>query len=204
MEQSKQADQEEYLEEGEEDVGGGGGEEEEGEEGGDASIQNCGPDFPQRLQNPCIPVSRGGEEPVCDVYREVYAETNRDDEGVAGDHIDGEAPEVHESGHVDDGGGQAEDHDARTTQTSEEEEDCDEYCEDWRENVSVEFLADHAVCLPVSIPVGNREGRRDVMVTVGSGDDVWVLDQLLHGFHGGDPLGRLLEEDVAVRDHGQQ
>ena len=55
MEQSKQADQEEYLEEGEEDVGGGGGEEEEGEEGGDASIQNCGPDFPQRLQNPCIP-----------------------------------------------------------------------------------------------------------------------------------------------------
>ena len=30
---------------------------------------------------------------------------------------DSEAPEVHEAGHVDDGGGQAEDHDARTTQT---------------------------------------------------------------------------------------
>ena len=36
------------------------------------------------------------EEAMCDVGGEVYTESDGDDEGVAGDHVYGQVPEVHE------------------------------------------------------------------------------------------------------------
>ena len=37
---------------------------------------------------------------MCDVCGEVYTESDGDDEGVAGDHVYGQVPEVHEPCHL--------------------------------------------------------------------------------------------------------
>ena len=38
---------------------------------------------------------------MCDVGGEVYTESDGDDEGVAGDHVYGQVPEVHEPSHLE-------------------------------------------------------------------------------------------------------
>ena len=52
---------------------------------------------------------------------EVNTETNGDDQGVAGDHIDGETHEVHEAGHLHDGTEHTEDDKAGSTETAQED-----------------------------------------------------------------------------------
>merc|ERR1719150_1173661 len=63
------------------------------------------------------------EEAVCDVGGEVYTESDGDDEGVAGDHVYGQVPEVHEPSNLEDGGGHAEDDYAGGAEAAEEDED---------------------------------------------------------------------------------
>ena len=41
-----------------------------------------------------------GEEAVSNVSREVDTETDGDDESVAGDHVNGQVPEMHEPRHL--------------------------------------------------------------------------------------------------------
>ena len=55
MEEAKDADEEEDLEEGEKDVGLGGVEQAEGEQGGDATVEDGGPDLRHRHDHPLVP-----------------------------------------------------------------------------------------------------------------------------------------------------
>jgi hypothetical protein len=67
------------------------------------------------------PVSPANEKCMGNVDGKVDAEADRDDEAVAGDHVDGEAPEVHEPRHVDDGGCHTEEDDASTRQAEQKQ-----------------------------------------------------------------------------------
>jgi hypothetical protein len=62
------------------------------------------------------PVAASNEKGVGNVDGKIHAEADRDDEAVAGDHVDGEAPKVHEPRHVDDGGRHAEEDDPSSGQ----------------------------------------------------------------------------------------
>ena len=64
---------------------------------------------------------------MSNVGREVHAQTDGDDECVAGDDVYGEVPEVHEAGHLHDGGGHTEDDDAGCAKTAEEHQDSEKY-----------------------------------------------------------------------------
>ena len=55
MEEAKDADEEEDLEEGEKDVGLGGVEQAEGEQGGDATVEDGGADLRHRHDHPLVP-----------------------------------------------------------------------------------------------------------------------------------------------------
>ena len=55
MEETEDADEEEDLEEGEKDVGLGGVEQAEGEQGGDATVEDGGPDLRHRHDHPLVP-----------------------------------------------------------------------------------------------------------------------------------------------------
>ena len=86
-----------------------------------------------------------------DVGREVHTEPDGDDEGVAGDDVDGEIPEVHEARHLDDGGGHTEDDDAGCPETAEEDQDSEEYRYERGQHVLVQLVPDNLVRLPVGI-----------------------------------------------------
>ena len=62
MEEAKDADEEEDLEEGEKDVGLGGVEQAEGEQGGDATVEDGGADLRHRHDHPLVPYDDDGQD----------------------------------------------------------------------------------------------------------------------------------------------
>ena len=110
----------EYLEEGEEDVGGGEGEDDDGEEGGHPSIGYCWTQIHQGLlrllescscdvRGDCIEPSDlshltgGHREGVSEVNAVVHTQSSSQDDVHAGDHVDGDVPEVEGPHHVHQG-----------------------------------------------------------------------------------------------------
>ena len=89
---------------------------------------------------------------MSNVSREVNTETNGDDQGVAGDHVDGETHEVHEPSHVNDGAEDAEDDEKSSTNTAEEDEDGEEHGEEGGGDVLIEFSLYDLVSHPVAVP----------------------------------------------------
>ena len=67
------------------------------------------------------PVSSCREESMGNVGREIDAEPDGDDNGVARDDIDGEAPEVHETSHINNGGSDTKDDNGGPEKTEEHE-----------------------------------------------------------------------------------
>ena len=74
---------------------------------------------------------------MSNMSREVNTETNGDDQSVAGDHVDGEAHEVHEARHLHYGAQHTEDDKASTSETAQEHQDCDEHGHQGAGNVPV-------------------------------------------------------------------
>ena len=90
------------LEEGKEDVRARGREKDEGQESGEPPVEDGRPHPDHRCLHPGVPSPRGSEEEVDNVGGEVDAEPDGDDEGHAGEHVHGQAPEVHEAGDLGD------------------------------------------------------------------------------------------------------
>ena len=100
MEESKDANHEEDLEEGHGHVGLAGDEQGERQQGGEASVKNSRGDVLHDVEHPLVLAAVPGEEAVHYVGTEVDTEADADDEDVHAGHVDGEAPPVHEAGHV--------------------------------------------------------------------------------------------------------
>ena len=75
-----------------------------------------------------ILISWGSEEPVGNMDREVNTKAHSNDQGVAGDDIQGEAPEVHKSCNLNDGNTNTQDDHDRASEAAKEDENSDEYC----------------------------------------------------------------------------
>jgi len=94
----------EDFEESDENVGIGEGQQEESQKSTDAAVKDRRPDVCDRFSNSFVRIGSGfADEPVCDVNAVVDAQPHRDDQVDAGDCVDGQTPEVHVAGHVDDG-----------------------------------------------------------------------------------------------------
>ena len=86
------------------------------------------------------------------VGREVNTEADGDDEGVAWDDVNSEAPEVHEPSHLKDRGGHTEDDNTGSSEAAKEDEDSEEDCEEGSDHVLVELSTNDLICLPVGVP----------------------------------------------------
>ena len=100
MEQSEDTNHEENLEERHGHVGLAGDQQGEGQEGGESPVENSRGDIFHDVKHPALLSAVSGEETVDNVGTEVHTEPHADDEDVHAGHVDGEAPPVHEAGHV--------------------------------------------------------------------------------------------------------
>ena len=105
------------------------------------------------------------------VCRVVHAQADGDDQVDAWDGVNGQAPEVHESSHVD----QTQDHtdqdEEAADKVAEEEEGGDEDADESEANVPVQLLGDDLISLPGGVAL--REGEHMPRCQVGSGDQVF-------------------------------
>lgn len=119
-----------------------------------------------------------------DVSGEVDAEPDGDDEGHAGEHIHGQAPEVHEAGHLGDCGDDAEDDEEGAPEAGQEEEDSDEDGGDGTSEVLEKLLLNHLVRKPVGIEGGDIvDGRGTIMAC-----NIGLVNYLLKPLHARHPL----------------
>ena len=76
------------------------------------------------------------EKSVHDVGTEVHTETDADDDDVHAGDLDGDAPKVHEAGHVQAGEEDAEHHEDRAAPAAERDEGRDEDADDGDTNIT--------------------------------------------------------------------
>ena len=119
------------------------------------------------------------EEAVHDVSTEVHAETDTDDQDVHARDLDGDAPPVHEAGHIDTGEEDAEHDEERAPPAAESDEGRHEDADDGDANISQQFDAHYGVRLPVDV----GEGHGETGVTPGD-----LGDNPLHLSHRRDPV----------------
>ena len=98
------------------------------------------------------PGARSRDEPMRDVGGEVDTEPDGDDQGVAGDDVDGEAHEVHEAGHLHEGAEDAEDDERGAAEAAEKDEDGEVHGGQRGADVLVQLALDDLVRHPVGVP----------------------------------------------------
>ena len=82
---------------------------------------------------------------------EVHTETNGDDEGVAGDDVDGETHEVHEAGHLHQSPEHTEDDEGSYAEASKEHKNSDVHRYQRSPDILVQFPLDDFIRYPVGI-----------------------------------------------------
>ena len=102
MEETEYDDQKKNFEERDEDVRLWVGEQDKRDEGADAAVHDCRTDVEKRHSDAILTRSVSfDEKPMCDVSAVVDAKADGDDQVDAGDGVDGQSPEMHKSGNVD-------------------------------------------------------------------------------------------------------
>ena len=119
------------------------------------------------------------QEAVHNVGTEVHTETDADDEDVHAGDLDGDAPPVHEAGHVQAGEEDAEHHEKRAPPAAQSDEGRHEDADDGDANIPQEFYAHYGVRLPVDV----GEGHGKAGVTPGD-----LADNPLDFSHRRDPV----------------
>ena len=119
------------------------------------------------------------QEAVHDVGTEVHTEADTDDEDVHAGDLDGDAPPVHEAGHVQAGEEDAEHHEKRAPPAAQSDEGRHEDADDGDANIPQEFYAHYGVRLPVDV----GEGHGKAGVTPGD-----LADNPLDFSHRRDPV----------------
>ena len=131
------------------------------------------------------------EEAVHYVGTEVDTEADADDEDVHAGDLDGDAPPVHEAGHVQAGQEDAEHHEERSAPAAQDDEGGDEDADDGDTNIPQQFDAHYSVRLPVD--VGEGDGKTGVT----PGD---LAHNPLDFSHGRDPV----RGGVEPREEGRE
>ena len=149
----------------------------------------------QDTQFSLTPRARLCEEAVHDMSAEVHTEPHADDEDVHAGDLDGDAPPVHEPGHVHAGQQDAEHHEQWAAPAAQCDEGRHKDADDGDANIAQQLYTHYGVSLPVD--VGESDGEAGVT----PGD---LRHNPLHLPHGGDPHRGGVKPEVGVGDGLQQ
>ena len=132
-----------YLEEHLEDVWLGSRQEDEGKEGGESSVEHGGANLCQRIPDPLVSRALVGQEGVGDVGGVVHTQPDGDDDVGAGHRVYGQAPEVDEAPHIDQGQHHAAQHQQRGGQVEQQHPGGGEHTHRGQQDVTVKLLRDN-------------------------------------------------------------